>query len=310
VKVAHLNGLRAFEATLRTGNLRAAADELGVTPAAVGQQIRVLEDYLGRKLFTRSQKGMHPTAAAKDVESELRSGLIAMENVLGKLQKKQRVQRLKLTIDQPIYETWLARHITEFQTAFPEIELITDISNRMVDLLAEDFDFAIRFAPEQPDDIDSITLFPVGHIPICTPDFASRYRLPQEPTSLAGVPLFHIEEKTADPAWIDWQGWCELNGVEFGDSNRGMQFTRHSFGYQAARSGLGLALCGLLESYEGLRDGSVIMPFAPRYSHPCEFMFRLVWVHGRRQSAAHRQFCEWLVKNATEFRAETEAFFP
>lgn len=54
MRVPHLNGLKALEVTLRTGSFRGAADELGVTAAAVGQQIRTLEDFLGCKLFFRT----------------------------------------------------------------------------------------------------------------------------------------------------------------------------------------------------------------------------------------------------------------
>ena len=49
MRVTHLNGLRALEATLRGGSFRAAADELGVTTAAIGHQIRGLEHFLGRE---------------------------------------------------------------------------------------------------------------------------------------------------------------------------------------------------------------------------------------------------------------------
>ena len=54
MKLSHLNGLRALEATLRNGTFTKAAEELGVTVAAIGQQIRALEDYLGLKLRQKS----------------------------------------------------------------------------------------------------------------------------------------------------------------------------------------------------------------------------------------------------------------
>lgn len=310
MKLAHLNGLRAFEVTLRSGNFRAAAAELGVTPAAVGQRVRALEDYLGRKLFIRSRQGVTPTSDATLVEKELRGGFVALENVLGNLQSLPLVQGLKLTIDRPLYECWLAGRMVEFNAENPKIKLDVDISSRMVDLLADDFDFAVRFAPEQPTEYDNITLFPAGYIPICTADFARRYDLQKHPTSLKGVPLFHIHEETADPNWINWQGWCENHGVEYGGDQDGMRFTRHSFGYQAARSGLGLALCGLTESFHGFREGAVIMPFARNFSTACAFKFRLVWVRGRRQTDSHRRFRDWLTKCAADFRAEASVMLP
>ena len=67
MKTSHLNALRALEAALRTGSFRSAADDLGVTTAAVGQQIRGLEEYVGRQLFIRKPSGAVPTEAAVGV---------------------------------------------------------------------------------------------------------------------------------------------------------------------------------------------------------------------------------------------------
>jgi LysR family glycine cleavage system transcriptional activator len=305
MKLAHLNGLRAFDATLRTGNFRAAARELGVTPAAVGQQVRNLEEYLGRDLFVRAPKGVTPTDDARDIEAELRDGLVALGNVLEKLRSERSHQRLKLTVDAPFFEMWLASRLANFQAENPGVELLAESDNRMVDLLAEDFDFAIRYAPEQPDIYHSVTLFSVGLVPICTADFARRYDLARHPTTLKGVPLYHIKEATEDPNWVDWQGWCDLHGVQPGDMEKGLRFTKISHGLQVAKSGLGLALGGLLEISAALQEGSIILPFDPKFGCPSVFKYRLVSVRGRRQSSAHRQFRDWIQKQAAEFRTET-----
>ena len=310
MKVAHLNGLRAFEATLRNGNFRAAAAELGVTPAAVGQQVRALEDYLGRKLFIRSKNGATPTSDAVEAEDELREGMIALENVLGNLPAKKRVQRLKLTIDQPFFEMWLGTRFAQFQAQHPNIEIATDISYRMVDLLAEDFDFAVRFAGEQPEVFDSVTLFEVGVLAVCTADFAARYNLPRHPKSLQGVPLFHIHTDTDNPRAFGWQDWCDLHGVQTGDMRQGQQFTRLKFRLQLAQSGMALALCGAMEANVGLKDGSIVMPFDRKYGRKSLFKYRLVSVRGRRRSKAHRLFRDWIIKCGAEFQAEIAPLMP
>ena len=85
MRTPHLNGLRAFETALRTGNFTAAGRELGVTAAAVGQQIRTLEDYLGRKLFERRPTGVVPTAAALRVQDRLTAGMSILSDVVVQL---------------------------------------------------------------------------------------------------------------------------------------------------------------------------------------------------------------------------------
>jgi LysR family transcriptional regulator, glycine cleavage system transcriptional activator len=73
-RLTHLNGVRAFEAVARHMSFAKAADELGVTPAAVSQQVKTLEDYLGVKLFTRTKRAIFLTATAQAMLPEVREG--------------------------------------------------------------------------------------------------------------------------------------------------------------------------------------------------------------------------------------------
>ena len=77
--------MRALEAALRTGSFRSAADDLGVTTAAVGQQIRGLEEYVGHKLFVRKPSGAIPTEIAGGVAAELTAGFGSISTVLARL---------------------------------------------------------------------------------------------------------------------------------------------------------------------------------------------------------------------------------
>ncbi len=147
MKIAHLNGLRAFEATLRTGNFRAAADELGVTPAAVGQRVRALEDYLGRKLFERSSTGVVPTLDAKAVGAALTTHLFGLSDILAQLEMKTPDSRLSLTMTISFVDNWLAPRLAQFHALNTGADLQVEVTGRLVNMLAEDFDFAIRYGP-------------------------------------------------------------------------------------------------------------------------------------------------------------------
>ena len=85
MKLSHLNALRALEATLRCGTFSAAADELGVTVGAIGQQLRGLEDYLGLRLFDRLPSGVRPTVEAREVAEQLTMGFGAVDEALAQL---------------------------------------------------------------------------------------------------------------------------------------------------------------------------------------------------------------------------------
>ena len=107
MRVTHLNGLRALEAALRSGSLRAAAEELGVTSAAVGQQIRNLESFLGRELLSRSTAGISPGPQALGVQHKLTSSFLALDEILRQLKQRKAGNRLALTLPSSFAENWV-----------------------------------------------------------------------------------------------------------------------------------------------------------------------------------------------------------
>ena len=304
MRIAHLNGLRAFEATLRTGSFRAAADELGVTTAAVGQQIRTLEGFLERKLFLRTSTGVQPTDYAQGVEQKLTSSFSTIEDVISQLKDHQSKNRLSITLPSSFAENWFADRLSDFYKLNSEIDLRLDARNRMVDLITEDFDFAIRYSKPSPETYDEVILFGDFVLAVCTPEFANQYRLSNKRISLEGVPLIHLGERTPDPHWADWTIWGNAFGFQQDSLQKGIRLTQFNSGIQTAIRGQGLVLCGIIEAYSSVKAGILVLPFGPKLSCPTSYKYRLVSVHGRNLSKLQMQFQSWVVDTAKEFRAE------
>ena len=123
MRITHLNGLRALEATLRTGSFRSAADELGVTTAAVGQQIRTLESFLGRKLFLRTSTGVQPTDYARRVEQNLTVSFSTIEDVISQLKNHPSKTRLAITLPSSFAENWFTGRLSDFYKLNSKIDL-------------------------------------------------------------------------------------------------------------------------------------------------------------------------------------------
>ena len=96
-------------------------------------------------------------------------------------------------------ENWFAGRLPDFYRLNSEIDLRLDASNRMVDLHAEDFDFAIRYSQPSPETYEEKQLFGDCVLPMCTPEFAERYRLSNKQKSLEGVPLIHLGGRRLTP---------------------------------------------------------------------------------------------------------------
>jgi len=306
MNIAHLNALRALEASLQCGNFRSASAELGVTPAAVGQQIRALEDYLGRKLFLRTTTGATPTPGAKAVAGQLTASLSAIEGVLEQLSRRKLPNRISITLPASFAENWFTRHISEFYQQYSEVDLRLDASNRMVDLLVEDFDFAIRYCEPPSDHYDYVDLFGDKVLAVCSPAFAKKYRLARKRRNLAGVPLVQLEHRTPDPEWPNWEMWGERFGFDSDGLDAGVRISQVSSGLQVAAAGQGLVLSGATEAFHSLEEGIVVAPFGTSISYPTSYLYRLVSVQERGLSPLQRHFREWVIETGSQFKAEVE----
>ena len=122
MQTPHLNALRAVEAVLRLGSMARAADELGVTPAAVGQQVRVLEDYLQCRLFERRPGGAVPTEAALRVAPALSGAFSSIAGVLADLATVPDPNRIWITTTEGVAEHWVPARLPGFLGRYPGVD--------------------------------------------------------------------------------------------------------------------------------------------------------------------------------------------
>jgi len=301
MRLSHLNALRALEAALRHGSFTAAAAELGITPAAVGQRVRALEDYLGRSLFERTSGGIAAVEDSRRVEALLTKGFSAIASGLEQLRPDHARNRVSVTLPASFAENWLAPAIPEFYHRHSEIDLRLDASNRDVDLLTEDFDFAIRYGRPVADPLQEVVLFGDYVLPVCSPAFAERYGLDPDLRSLDGIPLIHLLNRTSDPGWVGFDGWAREFGFDPEQTNQGVRYSKISSGLQSAISGQGLVLCGLTEAHNAIKAGRLVVPFGPELRFKTHFEYRVVWVRDRSLTDLQLDFRAWIEEKAASF---------
>jgi len=304
MRVTHLNGLRALEVTLRNGSFRSAANELGVTPAAVGQQVRTLESYLGCELFKRTTTGVQATVQAQQIEQKLITCFSSLEGIVERLKNTRSENHLAITMPSSFAENWFTSRLSSFYRLNSKIDLRLDASNRIVDLQAEDYDFAIRYSESIKDTDNKRCLFGDFVLPVCTPKFARQHRLHTRRKSLVGIPLVHLEDRTPDPEWADWRKWAVHFGYKDEALHKGIRLTKFHSGVQVAIKGQGLVLSGIVEVYQSLKDGELVAPFGLDRAYPTRYKYRLVEEGMQSYSGLHEQFKSWISNQAREFRAE------
>jgi LysR family glycine cleavage system transcriptional activator len=150
VKRTHLplNGLRVLDAAARHLSFTRAADELAVTPAAVGQQIRALEDVLGVVLFRRTPKGLELTPEAENGLDALRAGFLQFEESVRAMQAGQSSKSLTIAAPRDFTAKWLASRLSVYGRADPELRFALVSADDSLDFTEANLDLAVRYGED------------------------------------------------------------------------------------------------------------------------------------------------------------------
>ncbi|MFZ5747547.1 MAG: LysR family transcriptional regulator [Pseudomonadota bacterium] len=140
-----LNGLRVLDAAARHLSFTRAADELAVTPAAVGQQVRALEDTLGVVLFRRTTKGLELTPEGEAGLAALRTGFLQFEEAVRAMQAGQSSKSLTIAAPRDLTAKWLMPRLAEVAAADPELRFQLIPADDAVDFTEANLDLAIRW---------------------------------------------------------------------------------------------------------------------------------------------------------------------
>ena len=164
-----LNGLRVLDASARHLSFTRAADELAVTPAAVGQQIRALEDTLGVVLFRRTAKGLELTPEGAAGLDALRAGFLQFEEAVRAMQAGQSSKTLTIAAPRDFTAKWLAPRLAAYGRTDPEIRFVLLGGDDELDFTQANLDLAIRFG-EGPGEHEGLALAGGGHVLVAGPD--------------------------------------------------------------------------------------------------------------------------------------------
>jgi LysR family glycine cleavage system transcriptional activator len=255
---SHLKSLQALELAVRTGSFAAAADILAITPAAVGQRVKALEDYLGVELILRGRAGIRPTAALVKAIPHLAAGFAAIESAAGLLDM-QRPQELHIAAVPDLADLWLVPALATFRAEHPQIGVCVNGAGD-VPMRLGPVDCEIVFGPAGDDPLCDL-LFHDYVLPIASPENVERTHAEPPGQRLEGFPLLHLDFYKDDPAGVSWPRWFAQNGVERTAPERGMRFQRIAGALDAVLANAGVALCGVVLLADALDEGNLGMPY-------------------------------------------------
>lgn len=241
-----LNGLRVLDAAARHLSFTRAADELAVTPAAVGQQIRALEDMLGVVMFRRTPKGLELTDEARAGLDSLRGGFLQFEEAVRAMQQGQSSFRLTIAVPRDFAAKWLHHKLRVFADAHPDIRYSLVSGDSDIDFTEANLDAAIRLS-DGPDDLEGVMLGSNEFVTICAKDYQGKGQI-----SWPGCPM--AKDQAAD----DVEGEAEDSSL--------MEVSDAGLAIEAAMAGFGIAHVPKLLAERDIAAGNVMLHSEPMVS--------------------------------------------
>ncbi len=299
-----LNSLRAFETAGRLLSFSKAADELNVTPGAISQQIRGLEEFLEIKLFKRRNRSIILTDSGQIFLPLLSDGFSTITEAVDSVRRSQRDGPLTISAAPSFTSKWLIPRLCKFQALHTEIDVRIDASSRLVDFLREDIDVGIRFGTGEFAGLDSIYLFSYDLIPVCSPDLMHEGKGLHDLSDIRHHTLLHSDDTEFDPSWPDWAMWLATAGVDDVDANRGIYFSQGEMVIEAAIEGQGIALAGSVMAAGAIQSGRLVQPFETRL--PVRLSFHFVTTRQKSRSSKVGAFRQWVLDESAYLREAEE----
>ncbi len=292
-----LSALRAFEAAARHLSFTRAADELSVTPGAISQHIRQLEDHAGGPLFRRDGRGLELTETGRAALPLLREGFERLLDASALLREPPKRRQLSVSVAPSFAGKWLMPRMDGFHTEHPDVEVWISADMEVANLTDGAVDVAVRYGPGGYTDLVSERLLKETVLPVCSPALMSGKNALKTPADLASQVLLHDLSVDKDPSCPDWAMWLKARGVNGVDPRRGPRFNQSSLVIEAAVMGRGVGLAKRTLAQADLEAGRLVAPFADG-STAIDFAYHVVMPRNRPPTPSALAFVEWLKREA------------
>ena len=277
-----LVSLKAFEVVARRRSLAEAADELCVTPGAVSQQIKALEDRLGNPLFLRNKNKLVITEHGRFLAESLSLAFANIDQALRRVSTDPRKRTIRVAATPAFLHFWLIPRLSSFCDKYPdvEIQMLTIGRNSELDLAATDF--GLYWGSNAPTDAREKFLFDDVLVPVCRPDVADQIRSPRDITK------FKLLSAVPYPQWGRWLAAHNLTTQRYNE----IKFANGALAIDAALAGLGIAIAQQAYTQAMVEAGRLVAPL------PClrqnRRAYYLVYRPAVAQTHLGRIYLEWL----------------
>lgn len=284
-----LNALRVFEVVARHLNFRLAAEELGVTQAAVAQQIRGLEASLDLRLFERLPRGLALTDAGQGYSGSIRSALAMIDEATRLL--RPQAAHLTVSVTPTFASKWLIPRLGDFAQSYPDIDLRVLATDRLSHFSTDGVDIAVRYGkPEFGAGLNSELLMEQRIVAVASPTLFDGAKAPVSFEQLQDFIMLH----DAHNFWPRFLAQVFPQHAQ--PTAKNLRFNQTSLAIDAAVSGQGIALASVAFVSDDIAAGRLIQVFAQQLR--LDKSFYLVWPRKVQHSESLGVVLQWLKQQA------------
>ena len=288
--------MATFVRIVEAGSLTGAAERLGISLTSVVRSLAALEQELGVRLLNRTTRRIAPTDEGREYFARCRHLLSELDEAESALTDRRLTPSGRLVITAPVMfgRLHVAPVVTDFLTAYSEMHAELRLLDRVIDLLEEGIDLAIRIAPLPDSSLVAIPLGATRRVVCASPDYLARHGMPQHPRDLSGHRVIRFTGLNGGAEWSFARGG-ETQRVTVSNVFAANQV---DVALDACRKGLG---CGRFLGYQvrDLEAGGQLVRLLAEWEPPA-IEVSLVYPHSRLLSSRIRAFVDWAVPRLRE----------
>lgn len=275
-KLPSSNLLVTFDAAARHLSFKQAAEELFVTPSAVGHQIRVLEKELNVLLFLRSNRSIELTTAGKQYHEKISSALNTLRQATVEITASQEEKSLLIHSIPYLANTLLVPNIKTFKKQFPDLKISIEADMKRATFSPGVLQLALRQGKEESDQLCFTKIFDLQVTPVCAPDYCQQEQRTK------------IQLSSDLSSWKNWQAQWPTK-LDFSDT---LHCNTMQVAYDMAQQGLGVAMGYLPVLTPLLNEGKLTMLYPDQITESDAIY--LVYAKEHQHEPEVKAFIDWL----------------
>lgn len=282
-----VHALSAFEAAARHGSFAVAAEELCITPSALSHRIRLLEEFVGERLFIRDGRTVSLSEFGRRYLDVVRTALRTLTDFPLPHRSMPMQPRVKVTVPPTFARYMLVPRLSEFTSQYPDVIVELFLSVPLYDLSLAESDVEVRFGVGNYPDLVTEKLFEEPTFPTASPAYLEKVGPLRTPADLEKATLLRS-------ALEPWQPWFEVAGLSWSEPVTGLRLDDIGLMLEAIRHGYGVGLTRLHFAQDMLSSGEIVQLFDICLTTP-PHAYYVVYERPARERPEVSAFIDWLL---------------